>query len=109
MKLKEKIFAFWNKLRGTDQKAEVKKLSVHQRNTSTSHLHTALDEVVKNQKISDEIVKENTFKKSWDADADAIYIFLHQHDFISEDLKIKLSDLNCLEYFQSLVNNGSKI
>ena len=108
MKLKEKIFAFWNKLRGTDEEIEVKKLSVHQRNKSTSHLHTALDEVVKNQKISDEIVKENTFKKSWDADADAIYIFLHQHDFISEDLKIKLSDLNCLEYFQSLVNNGSK-
>lgn len=108
MKLKEKIFAFLNKLRGTAKEIEVNKLSVHQRNTSTSYLFTALDEVVKNQKISDEIVKENTFKKSWDADADAIYIFLHQHNFVSEDLKTKLSNLNCLEYFQSLVNNGSK-
>lgn len=108
MKLKEKIFAFWNKLRGTGEEIEIKKLSVHQRNISTSYLFMALDEVVKNQKISDEIVKENTFKKSWDDDADAIYIFLHQHNFVSEDLKIKLSDLNCLEYFQSLVNGSKK-
>ena len=104
MKLKEKIFAFWNKLRVTDEEIEVKKLSVYQRNTSTSHLFTALDEVFKNQKNSIEI----EMGKGWDADGDAIYIFLHQHNFVSEDLKTKLSDLNCLEYFQSLVNNGSK-
>lgn len=76
-------------------------LTRNQRVEATKYLFTTLDEVCKENKITEEEYAI-TLQGSMDKDADGIYIMLRKNNLLDDTLIAQLQELKSLEYFEDL-------